>query len=91
MDEGKSADELLKELYSAGATLISALSEEASFAALTCRHPDDELLYCKWAQARQSLEEKGQRYCECLARCDFPDVKIRALVEGAGWSEPEYS
>ena len=84
MPDGTSADQLHSELSSAGAKLISALAEEASLAALSCRHPDDEGLYLKWARARQVVEECQESYSRCLERCDYPNAKIRGLVEGSG-------
>jgi hypothetical protein len=76
------ADQLSKELSSAGAALVGALSEEASLAALCCKHPDDELLYLKWARARQVVEECQEKYCACVDRSGYPDAGIRSVLEG---------
>jgi hypothetical protein len=79
--DDRQAERLYEQLSSAGAKLIGALSEEASLAALCCKHPDDETHYLKWARARQLVEECQSKYYTCLERSDFPDAKIRSLVE----------
>ena len=68
-------------LSTAAIRLITARSEEASLAIHSCKHPDDEVLYAQWAQARQRLEECQSAYVECVARAGYPDVPIRAAVE----------
>jgi hypothetical protein len=90
MSQGTSAEKLYKQLSSAGAKLIAALADEASIALLSCRHPDDEELYLKWAHARQVTEECQEAYCQCLERCGYPNAKIRELVELIDWSEPGF-
>ena len=90
MPQGTSAEQLYRQLSSAGAKLIGALADEASMAVLSSKHPDDEELYLKWAHARQVTEECQEAYCQCLERCDYPNAKIRNLVEGIDWLEPKF-
>ena len=90
MPQSTNAEQLYKQLSSAGAKLIAALADEASMAVLSHKHPDDEELYLKWAHARQVTGECQEAYCQCLERCDYPIAKIRKLVEGIDWSDPEF-
>jgi hypothetical protein len=90
MPQGTSAEQLYKQLSSAGAKLIAALADEASMAVLSRKHPDDEELYLKWAHARQVTEERQEAYYQCLGGCDYPNAKIRDLVEGIDWLEPKF-
>jgi hypothetical protein len=84
------AEQLCKQLLSAGVKLIAALADEASMTVLSCRHPDDEELYLKWAHARQVTEECQEAYCQCLEQCNYPNARIRDLVEGIDWLEPKF-
>ena len=89
MPQGTRAEQLYRQLSSAAAKLIAALADEACVAVLSCRHPDDEELYLMWAHARQVTEECQEAYCQCLERCDYPNARIRDLVEGIDRLEPE--
>src|ERR1019366_7577938 len=66
MPQGTNAEQLYKQLSSAGAKLIAALADEASMAVLSHKHPDDEELYLKWAHARQVTEECQEAYYQWL-------------------------
>jgi hypothetical protein len=58
-----------------------ARAEEASLSIRSCQNPDDELIFSEWAQARQRLEECQNAYSLCLDRLDYPESKIRRVIE----------
>lgn len=91
MPQGTSAEQLYKQLFERrGTTDRRPRADEASMAALSSQHPDDEELYLNWAHARQVTEECQEAYCQCSERCDYPNAKIRKLVEGTDGLEPKF-
>ncbi len=76
-----SGDPLHDQIIKAGAALVAALAEEASLSMRCCKHPDDDALLVKWAQARQRVEECRRAYSGSVEEADYPDLEIRSVVE----------
>ena len=69
-----------------GARLIAARAEVSALACRCTAHPDDDLLYLEWAQAVRLLEELQEEYVQCVQQLDYPEHRIRGIVEGADFA-----
>jgi hypothetical protein len=71
------------ELTRIGSRLIAALSEESSLAIRADRNGNNAMLFREWQSARRRVEEFEREYFDCLDRLNYPERRIRSLIEAA--------
>jgi hypothetical protein len=76
------AADQFQQLTIAGSHLIAALAEEAALGNRRRKAGQSATLATQRMDARRQVALCEQKYLSCLEAADFPDLKIRKLVEG---------
>jgi hypothetical protein len=74
-------EDRVDELTSIGEQLIAALAEESAVSLRASRDTESANLHRASGEARRHVEHLRREYFACLERLNYPDLKIRKLIE----------